>query len=48
MGVLKNDLTEIIKISKKTYYENHFTNNSNNLKKIWLGIKEIINIEYKN
>ena len=46
--VLKNYLIEIIKISKKTYYENYFTTNSNKLKKIWLGIKEIINIKSKN
>ena len=46
--MLKNYLNEIIKISKKSYYEKYLTNNSNNLKKIWLGIKEIINIKYKN
>ena len=46
--VLKNYLNEIIKISKKSYYEKYFTNNSNNLKKIWLWIKEIINIKSKN
>ena len=46
--VLKNDLNEIIKISKKSYYEKYFINNSNNLKKIWLGIKEIFNIKYRN
>ena len=41
-GVLKNNLNEIIKNSK------YFTKNSNNLKKIWKGIKEIINIKSKN
>ena len=46
--MLKNYLNEIIKISKKSYYEKYFTNNSNNLKKIWLGIKEITNIKSKN
>ena len=30
------------------YYEKHFTTNNNNLKNIWLGIKEIINVKSKN
>ena len=46
--VLKNYLNEIIKISKQSYYKKYFTNNSNNLKKKWSGIKEIINIKSKN
>ena len=43
--VLKNYLNEII---KKSYYKKYFTNNSNNLKKIWLRIKKPINIKSKN
>ena len=46
--VLKNNLNEIIKNSKKIHYEKYFTKNSNNLRKIWKGIKEIINIKSKN
>ena len=45
---MKNNLNEIIRISKKMYYEKYFTTNNNNLKKIWLGIKEIINVKSKN
>ena len=30
------------------YYEKYFTTNNNNLKKIWLRIKEIINVKSKN
>ena len=46
--VLKNNLNEIIKSSKKIHCEKYFTKNSNNPKKIWKGIKEIINIKSKN
>ena len=46
--VLKNNLNEIINNSKKMYYEKYFINNNNNLRKIWKGIKEIINIKSKN
>ena len=35
-------------LSKKMYYEKYFTTNNNNLKKIWSGIKEIINVKPKN
>ena len=32
----------------KKIHDKYFTKNSNNLKKIWKGIKEIINIKSKN
>ena len=34
--------------SKKDYYNQYFTENKENLQKIWKGIKEIINIKSKN
>ena len=33
--------------SKKNYYQKYFTEHSNNVKKLWIGIKEIINVKYK-
>ena len=41
---LKNEITLLIRNSKKNYYENYFTNNKKNLRKTWEGIKEIINL----
>ena len=32
----------------KSYYDKYFTNNKDNLRKTWQGIKEIINIKSKN
>ena len=37
----------MINISKKNYYNNYFTQHSNNIKKLWIGIKEIINVKAK-
>ena len=44
---LKNELTELTRQSKKAYYDKYFTDNMNNLKKVWQGIKDIINIKTK-
>ena len=38
--VLKNKITELIRISKQHFYRDYFTENNNNLRKIWIGIKE--------
>ena len=46
--LLKNELTEQTRQSKKDYYNQYFTENASNLQKIWKGIKEIINIKSKN
>ena len=46
--VLKHRITELIRISKQNYYRNYFTDNNNNLRKIWIGIKEVISIKSKN
>ena len=45
---LKNQITEMTRTAKKSFYNDYFTRNKNNLKKIWKGIKEIINIKSKN
>ena len=39
----KNEITQQIRKSKKEYYNKYFENNSNNIKKLWLGINKIIN-----
>ena len=38
----RNKITELLKISKQTYYQNYFEENKKNLKGIWQGIHEII------
>ena len=45
---LKNQINELICLGKKQYYTNFFTVNNNNLRKIWEGIKELVNIKPKN
>ena len=44
---LKNRITSLIHFSKKNYYTKYFDQYSNNIKKIWTGIKGIINIKTK-
>ena len=44
---LKNRITSLIHFSKKNYYTEYFNHYSNNIKKIWTGIKGIINIKTK-
>ena len=46
--IFRNQLNETIKINKSRFYQNYFTENNKNLRKIWQGIKEIINIKSKN
>ena len=45
--LLKNEITYLTRQRKKDYYHNYFTKNKTNLKKIWSGIKEVINIKNK-
>ena len=45
---LKNQITQIIKLNKKNHFTRYFTANNNNLRKLWDGIKELINIKPKN
>ena len=44
---LKNRINVLIYYSKKDYYAKYFDKYSNNIKKIWQGIKGIINIKTK-
>ena len=44
---LKNDITSQIRKNKKEHYEQYFKEHKMNLKKVWNGIKEIINIKPK-
>ena len=46
--ILRNTINELVRISKKAYYESFFTEHNNNIKKVWQGIKEIVNIKSKN
>ena len=44
---LKNRITSLIYFSKKSHYTKYFNQYSNNIKKVWIGIKGIINIKTK-
>ena len=44
---LKNQINDLIYYSKKDYYSKYFNEYSNNIKKVWQGIKGIINIKTK-
>ena len=46
--ILRNQVNEIIQLNKKIYFENFFIENCKYLKKVWQGIKEIIDIKSKN
>ena len=45
--IIKNEITNLTRQSKKEYYKQYFTENSANLQKIWKGITDIINIKSK-
>ena len=38
----RNKITELLRISKQTYYQNYFEQNKKNSKRIWEGIHEIV------
>jgi len=42
---VRNQVVAIIRISKKLYYQNYFSENAKDIKKTWSGIKNIINIQ---
>ena len=44
---IKNEITSLTRKSKEKYYKNYFEKHNKNLRKIWSGIKEIINIKQK-
>ena len=39
----KNEITKLIRSSKKLHYNEYFASNSKNIKKLWSGINQIIN-----
>ena len=44
---LRNDIVEQTKDSKSNFYKHYFEENNKNLRKIWQGIRQIINIKSK-
>ena len=38
----RNKITELLRISKQSYYQKYFEENKKNPKRIWQGIDEII------
>ena len=42
---VRNQIINEIKVSKKNYYQNFLTNNTNNMKNTWKGIKSIISLK---
>ena len=40
---LRNKILELTRTSKKKFYQNYFNDNNKNLRKVWQGIKQIIN-----
>jgi hypothetical protein len=44
----RNQISNLLRYSKKTYYSTYFNQNLNNLKNTWKGIKSIISIKSKN
>ena len=45
--LVRNKIVQLTKLNKQIFYKNYFTTNNNNLRKIWQGIKQIINIKNK-
>ena len=45
--MVRNEIVNLIRISKTKYYQNYFAANNKDLRKIWIGIKQIINIKSK-
>ena len=43
----RNKLSILLKVRKRNYYQNYFRSNLSNFKKIWSGIKEIVNLNKK-
>ena len=41
----RNKLTVLIKASKVAYYKEYFASNSNNIKNVWKGIKQIVTLK---
>ena len=45
---LRNTTNELLRVSKKAHFTSFFTEHNNNIKKVWQGIKEIVNIKTRN
>ena len=45
--LLKNRIIALIRNSKESFYRNYFSRNTKNLRNIWKGIKEVINVKSK-
>ena len=45
---IKNELNNLVKNIRKTYYNNYFVRYKEDLQKVWKGIKDIISIRNKN
>ena len=45
---ITNEITALSQQCKNDYYNQYFTENKDNLQKVWNGIKEIVNIKSKN
>ena len=44
---LKNDITKQIRYNKKLYYNDYFSKNSQNVRKLWAGINNLVNTKPK-
>ena len=42
---LRNTINKLLQTSKNNYYKSFFAEHNNNIKKVWQGIKEIVNIK---
>ena len=45
--LVRNQIVELTKLSKNNFYKKYFSTNSGNLKKVWSGIKSLINTKSK-
>ena len=43
----KNRLLQTTRLSKNSFFQNYFTRNGKNIKKVWEGIKQIVNVKSK-
>ena len=46
--IYRNKISTLTRLSKKIYFHNYFQNNTNNLKRTWEGINDMINRKKKN
>ena len=46
--IYRNKISTLTRLSKKIYFHNYFQNNTNNLKRTWEGINDLINRKKKN